>query len=150
MMTKENAPYLRFAGYAALFDRLDRGGDVIMRGAFTESLKKQGQLPILWQHNPAHCIGWSEYLAEDRRGLRVIARIWDDGVARQLRQLASNAPMGLSFGYRAEQVGQNATTAPSPQQPRRILQRVHIAEISLVNSPMQPKAQVHGMTHMKI
>jgi phage head maturation protease len=25
---------LRFAGYAALFDKADRGGDVIRRGAF--------------------------------------------------------------------------------------------------------------------
>jgi len=37
---------IRFAGYAALFDRVDRAGDVIRRGAFARA----GPVPLLWQH----------------------------------------------------------------------------------------------------
>ncbi|MBM3928449.1 MAG: HK97 family phage prohead protease, partial [Sphingomonadales bacterium] len=37
---------MRFAGYAAVFDAPDRGGDVIRRGAFAGA----GTVPLLWQH----------------------------------------------------------------------------------------------------
>ena len=39
---------LRFAGYAAVFDRPDKGGDVIRRGAFARALERSGELPLLW------------------------------------------------------------------------------------------------------
>jgi len=82
---------MRFAGYAALFDRVDRGGDVVRRGAFERSLG-EGSVRLLSEHRAGVRIGRVEYLAEDRRGLRVIAR-----VAAGTRV---DAGMGLSFGYR--------------------------------------------------
>ncbi|MFL6788657.1 MAG: hypothetical protein ACJ8FC_08360, partial [Sphingomicrobium sp.] len=33
---------VRFAGYAAIFDRPDRGGDIIRKGAFLDSLERAG------------------------------------------------------------------------------------------------------------
>ena len=41
---------IRFAGYAAVFDRVDRGGDVVRRGAFGALEGKRA--PLLWQHAP--------------------------------------------------------------------------------------------------
>ena len=38
---------VRFAGYAAVFDRPDGGGDIIRRGAFLESLRKASEVPLL-------------------------------------------------------------------------------------------------------
>ncbi len=37
-----SAEPVRFAGYAAIFDRLDNGGDVIAPGAFAASLARLG------------------------------------------------------------------------------------------------------------
>ena len=37
---------LSFTGYAAIWDRMDRVGDVVRRGAFAGA----GEVPLLWQH----------------------------------------------------------------------------------------------------
>lgn len=98
---------MRFAGYAAVFDRPDRGGDVVRRGAFTRSLAG-GTVPLLWQHEKGRPIGRIDYLREDARGLRVIARVVDDRIAALLKARAVN---GLSFGYRARGEGRRAARA---------------------------------------
>ncbi|WP_294060444.1 HK97 family phage prohead protease [Sphingomonas sp.] len=119
---------LRFAGYAAVFDRPDRGGDVVRRGAF----RADGAVPLLWQHQGAP-VGAVERLQEDRRGLRVIARVEDAGLAEAVRR---GAVTGLSFGYRVRAARQGL---------RRELLEVQLVEVSLVTSPMQPLARVHAV-----
>jgi len=133
----------RFAGYAALFDIPDEGGDTIRRGAFTASLAaitaKGEPLPLLWQHNPAQTMGWIERIAEDQRGLRVIARLADgDGPRAML--LRDGEVRGLSFGYRAREV---RAVALNGGRPGRELIGIDIFEVSLVTQPMQPDARVH-------
>ncbi|MDX3911807.1 MAG: HK97 family phage prohead protease, partial [Sphingobium sp.] len=39
---------VRFAGYAAVFDAVDRGGDVVRGGAFGALVGRS--VPLLWQH----------------------------------------------------------------------------------------------------
>jgi HK97 family phage prohead protease len=109
----------RFAGYAAVFDRPDRGGDVIRAGAFASA---RGAVPLLWEHGgPA---GSVERIEEDRRGLRVIG-----AAARELRP-----GMGLSIGYRVR---------AARDLPRgRELIDLELIEVSLVRFPMQPLARV--------
>ena len=82
---------MRIAGYAAIFDHPDRGGDIVRKGAFARAAK--AGLPLLWQHDRARRIGFVERVEEDDRGLRVIAQIDPDAPP-----VASGA--GLSFGYR--------------------------------------------------
>ena len=76
---------VRFAGYAAVFDWPDRGGDVVRAGAFRRALARASEVPLLWQHKGA-AIGRIEHLSEDRRGLRVIARIADARVGELVRR----------------------------------------------------------------
>jgi len=83
---------VRFAGYAAVFDRVDRGGDVVRAGAFGTP----GAVPLLWQHGGA-AVGVVERVEEDARGLRVIGRVDDARLAELVR---AGAVDGLSFGYR--------------------------------------------------
>lgn len=133
----------RFAGYAALFDIPDEGGDTIRRGAFVASLaalKARGDpLPLLWQHNMAQTIGWIERIAEDARGLRVIARLADgDGPRAML--LRDGEVRGLSFGYRAREA---RNVALAGGKPGRELTGIDIFEVSLVTQPMHPDARVH-------
>jgi uncharacterized protein len=92
---------MKFAGYAALFDRADAARDTIRPGAFARTLaERQGPLPLFWQHRPEQRIGWIERIAEDARGLRVVGTI-DNPDGRAGAMLRANAVSGLSFGYRA-------------------------------------------------
>ena len=129
---------MRFAGYAAVFGHADRGGDVVQAGAFARSLKRgAGSVPLLWQHDAARPIGRIEYLREDRRGLRVIARLSGGAAGREAAALLKDgAVSGLSFGYRVR--------AASGQAPRELTE-LDLVEVSLVTLPMQPKARVHAV-----
>ena len=121
-------PTIRFAGYAAIFGRIDRGGDIIRRGAFARSLKRSGgKLPLLWQHQPDKVIGHITYSSEDARGLRVIGEITNE-------QFVALETKGLSFGYRVRR---------SEGQSPRELAEVELVEVSLVKVPMMPLARVH-------
>ena len=125
---------LRFAGYAALFDRPDRSGDIVRRGAFARALERAGEVPLLWQHKAGAVIGRIEHLSEDKRGLRVIASVADN---RAARLLAGRKVDGLSFGYRVRE----AKAAGG----RRELIDLDLVEISLVARPMQPLSRVHAV-----
>ncbi len=48
-----------FEGYASLFGTADLGRDVVLRGAFAESLRKRAPagVKMLWQHDAAEPIG---------------------------------------------------------------------------------------------
>ncbi|HZG08798.1 MAG TPA: HK97 family phage prohead protease [Allosphingosinicella sp.] len=129
---------MRFAGYAAVFGHADRGGDVVRAGAFARSLKRgAGSVPLLWQHDAARPIGRIEYLREDKRGLRVIARLSGGKAGREAAALLKDgAVRGLSFGYRVREA---AGEAP------RELKDLDLVEVSLVTLPMQPKARVHAV-----
>ncbi len=123
----------RFAGYAAIFDRVDRGGDVVRAGAFA-GLAAAG-VPLLWQHGPGSVIGSVEKLEEDRRGLRVIGRVSARTAAGReaAAALKAGALDGLSFGYRVR--------AARGHRPRELL-ALELVEVSLVTHPMQPMARV--------
>src|SRR3546814_12639023 len=57
---------IRFAGYAAVFDRVDRGGDVVRGGAFAASLRARRAVPTLWQHRSGAVVGIRENLEDGR------------------------------------------------------------------------------------
>lgn len=126
---------VRFAGYAAVFDRPDSGGDVVRKGAFTESLKRNCEVPLLWQHQ-GQPIGTIEHLSEDGRGLRVIARVGEGGA--KVGELLSGGKLnGLSFGYRVREAKQADGL--------RELHSLDLVEVSLVARPMQKLARVHAV-----
>jgi HK97 family phage prohead protease len=133
---------MRFAGYAAVFDRPDRGGDVVRAGAFARSLGRgaAAAVPLLWQHEAGRPIGRIEYLKEDKRGLRVIARVADRRAAALLQE---GAVGGLSFGYRVREA--KGPSTGSGQAGLRELTDLELVEVSLVTFPMQPKARVHAV-----
>ena len=126
---------MRFAGYAALFGKRDAGRDVIHKGAFLRTLAERREpIPLFWQHRPEMRIGWVESIAEDGRGLRVVASIDNPGggAAAALRQGTAS---GLSFGYRARGFPRDAAG--------RELTDIELFEVSLVTHPMQHTARVH-------
>lgn len=129
---------LRFAGYAALFDKRDAGKDMIRPGAFARTLaERRAPLPLYWQHRPEQQIGWIEQAAEDGRGLRVVARI-DNPLGGAAAALKAGKVTGLSFGYRARGFSRDSNG--------RELKDVDLFEVSLVTHPMQHGARVHIVT----
>lgn len=126
---------LRFAGYAALFGIRDAGRDVIRRGAFARTLAERREpLPLFWQHKADQRIGWIEEVAEDERGLRVVASI-DNPSGGAAAALKRGTVTGLSFGYRARDFTRS--------QEGRDLTDLDLFEVSLVTHPMQHGARVH-------
>jgi uncharacterized protein len=126
---------MRLAGYAALFGKRDAGRDTIVPGAFRRTLAERRQpVPLYWQHRPDLRVGWIETIAEDARGLRVVASIDnpDGGAAAAVKR---GTVTGLSFGYRARRFTRSAAG--------RDLTDVDLFEVSLVTHPMQHAARVH-------
>lgn len=95
-----------FEGYGSVFGNEDSYGDIVMPGAFSETLqahKAKGTMPaLLWQHRPSEVIGVYTDMREDDRGLYVKGRLLVDEV-RQAKEahalLKANALRGLSIGY---------------------------------------------------
>ena len=128
-------------GYASLFGQVDRGGDVVDRGAYAASLKslsKAGRrVRMLWQHDPTEPIGVWDEVREDAKGLHVKGRLLPE-VARAREAAAllqAGAIEGLSIGYRA-------LKSTKDDAGRRRLAELELWEVSLVTFPMLPEARV--------
>lgn len=129
-----------FEGYASLFGIPDLGRDVVIPGAFAESLKKRAaaDVRLLWQHDPCEPIGRWLAIEEDRKGLRVRGRL-NLAVARARdihALLRDGAVDGLSIGFRVDRA-----RAERPTGLRR-LEKLDLWEISIVTFPMLPLARV--------
>ena len=128
-------------GYASLFGKADRGGDVVEKGAYAVSLKSLAsagrRVKMLWQHDPGEPIGIWDEVREDARGLYVKGRLLRD-VARAREAAAlieAGAIEGLSIGYRT-------VKATKDEAGRRRLAELELWEVSLVTFPMLPEARV--------
>ena len=127
-------------GYASLFGVADRGGDVVLPGAYAASLARMGtaggRVRMLWQHDPAQPIGVWDEVREDARGLWVKGRLLTElAKGREAAALlAAGALDGLSIGYR--------TVRAERAKGRRLLAEVELWEVSLVTFPMLPEARV--------
>lgn len=139
--TREVPGGIAIEGYASFFGEVDRGGDVVVRGAYAKSLAALkaagGQVKMLWQHDPAQPIGVWDEVCEDARGLHVKGWLLTD-IARgreAARLIEAGALDGLSIGYRT-------VTAVKDDRGRRLLKELELWEVSLVTFPMLPSARV--------
>jgi HK97 family phage prohead protease len=132
-----------FSGYASLFGKEDMGHDVVMPGAFAESLKSRhaSAIKLLFQHDPNEPIGvWLE-IREDAKGLWVKGRLMQD-VARAreiLSLMRAGALDGLSIGFRT------VTGRTDPKTGVRSLHKIDLWEISIVTFPMLAEARVDAV-----
>lgn len=130
-------------GYASLFGEIDQARDMVMPGAFTQTLKSRGlrRIPMLFQHDPGEPIGvWLE-LREDFRGLWARGKLIPE-VARArelLSLLRSGAIDGLSIGYRT------VRAKIEPRSRVRRLYQVDLWEISIVTFPLLTGARVESV-----
>lgn len=144
---------MTFTGYGAVFDNVDSGGDMIVKGAFRNTIKAakaSGQWPAMlqqhggWQMSADDMmpIGvWTE-MSEDDTGLLLTGKLAPTTRGREMYTLMKMQPRpaitGLSIGYRPVKW----KTSIKPDEPRRTLTEVELLEVSPVTFPMNPKARV--------
>lgn len=132
-------------GYASVFGVRDSYNEVVMPGAFADSLAKhqrEGTYPLmLWQHNPDEPIGvWNE-LMDDGKGLWGKGQLLQ-GVRRAdeaLIMLKAGAVQGMSIGYREVDV-----EPPENGGPRRLI-KLDLFEASIVSFPANRRARIDGV-----
>lgn len=144
-----------FDGYGAVFGNTDSHGDVIRPGAFVDTIaqhKAQGTMPALYvEHGPVTGgdplpSGVWTSLEEDAHGLKGVGKIsaLDTDHGRRLRGLMQDGALrGLSIGYRVAQNG--STSGTKAGEPRRILTKLHLVEVSIVRDPSNPLARVDSI-----
>ena len=129
-----------FVGYASLFNRAVAAGDIVLAGAFADSLKKKGVggIRMLFQHDPNEPIGAWLDIAENDKGLLVRGRLnMNVQRARELLALLDQRALdGLSIGFKTVSASRDRLTG------LRRLHRVDLWEISLVTFPMLAGARI--------
>lgn len=133
----------RFAGYASVFDVVDSQNDIILRGAFSKTLReRKNTVKLLWQHQMNEPIGVFEQMFEDACGLYVEGRLLlSVARAREAYDLIkASALEGMSIGYTPIKY------AFDPKTGVRQIQEVTLWEVSLVTFPANTQA---GITVVK-
>ncbi len=134
----------RFAGYASIFNIVDNQRDIVLRGAFSNSLRnRKGDVKLLWQHQQSEPIGIIEQIFEDEYGLYVQGRLLLSvkKAAEAMELLKAGVVKGLSIGYSPIRYRLEPDTGI------RLLTEVDLWEVSLVTFPANEAAQVTVVKH---
>lgn len=126
-------------GYGAVYGNKDLGGDVVMAGAFADSLATGRKIKMLSQHDAHSVIGVWDELTDDAKGLRVKGRILTQIQAgKEAYELVKAGAMdGLSIGYR--------TTKAKDANGARMIEKADLWEVSLVTFPMNEMSRIDAV-----
>ena len=132
--------FFRFEGLASTFGNIDKVNDVVLPGAFTESLKKTTPV-ILWQHKMVEPIGMPEEIKEVPEGLFIRGRLpKDDSLVsgRVIPQIKVGSISTMSIGFRTRKSNTDQVTGI------RELIELDLAEVSLVTIEANEMAKITG------
>lgn len=131
--------FYEFEGYGSTFNNVDLVDDIILPGAFTESLRVRTPV-LLWQHDMNMPLGVFVDIFEDSRGLMVKGRMPKDDTfvsGRVVPQMKVGSVNQMSIGFsipsRDDYFMENGI---------RHIRRVDLFEISLVTIPANPEAVI--------
>jgi HK97 family phage prohead protease len=138
-------------GYASTYGNVDLGGDVVEKGAFTQTLKhKNGIIPLLLDHNyTTGALAGVGFLEDSDEGLKIRGEMPLDvpEVASAYRKikfmLDRGAKIGLSIGYNTIKAmkGDNGTMR---------LKELALHEVSITPFPMNTEAQIMSAKAQKL
>ncbi len=140
----------QFEGYASTFGNVDSGRDVVVAGAFKETLaehEKAGTMPgMFYSHDIREPVGdWLE-MREDSKGLKAVGQLWVDRGIPKVEQtymmLKGKSQKGLSIGYGKR--GQDGFQYDDKKQVR-YLKNVDLFETSPTPFPMNGKATIRAV-----
>lgn len=138
---KANSIEGTFKGYASIFNVVDNYGDVVLPGAFRQTLQELHikNIKLLWQHDYKKPIGVFTKIEETVKGLLVEGKIFTD--LRQGKEatllLQSGVVDGLSIGYEIEEYFYD--------QDIRYIKQAKLWEISIVTFPANELARIKDL-----
>ena len=126
-----------FSGYGSVFGVLDSYKEIVVAGAFTESLKTR-QPSLLWQHRSGEPIGIYTGVKEDAVGLHVEGKLALKTArgAEAYELLKMGAISGLSIGFQVRDESYDRVTGINT------LKALDLWEVSLVTFPANDAARV--------
>ncbi|MGR3179843.1 MAG: HK97 family phage prohead protease [Candidatus Anammoxibacter sp.] len=140
-----------FEGHAAIFDNVDRGNDIIKKGAFKKTivdLKKNSVeivgagmvklMPIFWGHDSNKPVGSFVEMKEDDRGLFVKGRLTKNSVfvnSEVIPAIKDSTVSDLSIGFKTVE-------SSFSKEGVRMLEELSLFEASLVSLPMNLEANI--------
>ncbi|MEY0008632.1 HK97 family phage prohead protease [Providencia rettgeri] len=132
-----------FEGYGSVFGVKDSYADIVMPGAFLNSLnqwKEKESLPaMLWQHKMSEPIGIYTEMREDSTGLYVKGRLLidDDPLSKRAHaHMKAGSLSGLSIGYILKDWEYDRNKDAF------LLKEIDLWEVSLVTFPSNDEARV--------
>ncbi len=134
-----------FEGYGSVFNITDGGGDIVVPGAFADTLATQkaaGRMPaMLWQHRPSEPIGVYTHMEEDSVGLKVSGQLALKTTrgAEAYELMKMGALSGMSIGYRSRDDSYDRVTGV------RTLKKLDLIELSLVTFPMNDASRISSV-----
>lgn len=133
--------YGMFTGYASVFNYKDSDSDIIVQGAFTESLISRPNVKMLWQHDQREPIGRYPVIREDAKGLYVEGEICleterGEGAYALLKQGTLDS---LSIGFMTKLAEYNTDSRT------RTIKEVDLFEISVVTFSANDRAMINGV-----
>ncbi len=139
---EQNIQIGSFTGYASIFGNVDEANEIVMPGAFKQTLEKNKERVVLFQHNPDKPIG-KALLTEDATGLKILKGELnlDLELAREVQSNAKkNIINSFSIGYRVLEDDYNENGV-------RLLKKLDLVEISFVTFPANRSALLTDMKH---
>ena len=126
-----------FSGYGSVFGVLDSYKEIVVAGAFTDSLKTR-QPSLLWQHRSGEPIGIYTSVKEDAVGLHVEGKLALKTArgAEAYELLKMGAISGLSIGFQVRDESYDRVTGINT------LKTLDLWEVSLVTFPANDAARV--------
>lgn len=123
-------------GFGSTFGNVDSYGDIVMPGAFVNSIKSR-KPAMLWQHRSDMPIGVWDEMEETKKGLRMKGRIFDTQLGEDAYKLAKGGALtGLSIGFSTKKYSIDS------KKNVRLLEEVDLYEVSLVTFPANEKATI--------
>jgi HK97 family phage prohead protease len=143
-------------GFAAVFNTVDLGGDIILPGAFKKTLsdwkRAKGRIPLVDGHLSSSSqtllgsvVRAEERTAGDPKGLWFRAKFSSDADSQTVRTKALEGHLnGVSIGYLPVPGGVTFKQGGDGE-PVRVLSELKLFEISLTPVPMHPDARLTGV-----
>lgn len=131
------------SGYASTYD-LDQGGDIIVKGAFTNTLSSGRSVKVLWQHKQDVPVGKPRLMREDDQGLYVEAYIAKTDRGDEALALAKEGIIdSFSIGY-------SVNDSEYKDDGVRLIKELTLYEFSLVTFPMNEKAIITSVKSLEV
>ncbi|RLC69268.1 MAG: HK97 family phage prohead protease [Chloroflexi bacterium] len=148
--------FFHFKGYASTFGNIDKANDVVVKGAFVNSINihksRNEDFPALWQHDTHTPIGVLPVvdMFEDSKGLFVhgILPLEDTFVSGRVKpQMKVGSVRKMSIGFNIVEATDEKDSETNMW--IRFIKEADLMEISLVTFPCNTEADITEVKHNK-